>query len=558
MANEARVFALDDNKQISINLSQFLKSRGFDVVRADSAAEAMGLIDSEKEGLDVAVLDMRLTEETGVDYYQITGAEVGGALKKKQASWPPEFLIYSAYDNDLEFYRRAVVLGVAAYVEKRKVDVKDLIPHIRVLALRRALSFANSELLEQVQTIADTSRTAGDAVKRFCDRVLRMQMTRLLGAPFKLMLTELNAREMRDTVIVGESQAMAKEKRKGYDQLQKLIFVPGVTDRLFSLVAADLRDIEVDPSFLESREKVVWAPLSRSEHYELSVGIFQESTGEHPLAENAETLARLIQHYLRESIFQNVFRVVERWTESVARRRLFLKQTAQLFWHVGREQAQLIDEAKRAGEIGKSEDLFYLPRLETLGEDLRAAGEILTDLADGTEYVGEVKLAELIQEAWQLVAETLDPVGLAALQIEGDASIDGDSELIYAALSRLLEWFADRWEPGGAVRAVLTSEDDYVTIVLEDRSQRLSPSLRSRLFDPFALGRMVEKRESDRPGSRFALFLAKLQIESVAGGALEDRTADLAEQGQEAGHRFFVRFPTLAPVAQRTPGEERE
>lgn len=556
MSNGARVFALDDNKQISSNLSQFLKYRGFDVVRAEGAEEAMGLIESEATGFDVAVLDMRLTEEKGADYHRQTGTDVGVALKKRQAEWPPEFLIYSAYDNDLEFYRRALALGVAAYVEKRKVEVKDLIPYIRVLALRRSLSFASDSLLKQIQDISDASPIARDAVEKFCKEVLSAQMTRLLGAPFRLLLTEQKSRAKRETFIVGESRATPGAERDAYDQLQRLVFMAGVADKRVQLVAADLEDLGIGPQLLGTYEHAVWVPLSRSERFELSIGIFQENTRDHPLAENAGQLGALIQNYLRESVIKHVLNATERWAE--ARHRRFLKQTAQLFWHVGREQAQLIDEAKRAGEIVKSENLFYLPRLEALGEDLRAAGEILTDLADGTEYVGDVKIAELIQEAWQVAVETLEPVALAALQVEGSASVDGDSELIYAALSRILEWFADRWEPGGAIRAVLTSEDDYVTIALGDRSQRLSPNLRSRLFDPFALGSTIGKRDSERPGSRFALFLAKLQIESVAGGALEDRTDDLAKEGQEAGHRFVVRFPTLAPVAQNTLAEKRE
>ena len=70
-------------------------------------------------------------------------------------------------------------------LDKRKFKVEELVPHIRILALRRALSFANEALMGRVQEIAETSATVGEAVEHFCKEVLAVAMTRLVPSTAK-------------------------------------------------------------------------------------------------------------------------------------------------------------------------------------------------------------------------------------------------------------------------------------------------------------------------------------------------------------------------------------
>ena len=77
----------------------------------------------------------------------------------------------------------------------------------------------------------------------------------------------------------------------------------------------------------------------------------------------------------------------------------------------------------------------------------------------------------------------------------------------------------------------------------------MAPGPRQRLFDPFAIGSTASAADPNRPGSRFVLFLAKLLVESHVGGALVDRTEELASEGQEQGHRFVLRLSVHEAVA---------
>lgn len=551
MPSKTRIFVLDDNKPILSSLGQFLKRRGFEVVKANGVEQARAAIAAQQEDLDVAVLDMRLTLKD--DFYRMTGADVGFQINEKQSKLPPEFLIYSAYDNDLEFYRRALKLRVAAYLDKRKFEVNELVPHVRVLALRRALSFGNEALMEQIQEIAGTSETAGEAVGRFCKEILGAAMTRLLGAPFVLLLTDLKAEDGRGTIPVGGSATLPGELRDVYDKLQRMTFLSGTSDQPLKLAGDELRSVGGEDQALGMLEGAVFVPLAKNPDFELSLGVLQEDLEENPLVEDAGKLVGLVHHYFRDSVVYHVLRIVERWTqlrEQILRRRI-MKGTADLFWNVGREQVQIIDEAKRAGEIVRSDNLEYLPRLEALGEDLRAAGEILVELSEGAGPRAEIDLAELVRQVWQITVAALEMEASDALRVEGEARVWGDNERLYAALSRVLEWFAERWEEDGTIRVVLKPERHSTSIWFEDHSRRLPYGLRQRLFDPFALGSSAAVHPG-RPGSRFTLFLAKLLVESQAGGALEDRTEELVGEGQEDGHRFVLRLPVLEPATAST------
>jgi two-component system, NarL family, response regulator DevR len=122
-----RVFLVDDHEVVRRGLAELLGAQpDIEIVgEAGTAAAARGRIAATKP--DVAVLDVRLPDGSGID-----------VCRSIQASQPEtRCLILTAYDDDQALYA-AVIAGAAGYVLK---DVRgaNLIDSIRAVAAGRSL-----------------------------------------------------------------------------------------------------------------------------------------------------------------------------------------------------------------------------------------------------------------------------------------------------------------------------------------------------------------------------------------------------------------------------------
>src|SRR6187397_1807007 len=68
MSNQGRILVVEDNEAERRALSQLLKSEGFTVFGAESAAKALGYVD---ENIDVVLSDLHMGDVSGIDLLQL-------------------------------------------------------------------------------------------------------------------------------------------------------------------------------------------------------------------------------------------------------------------------------------------------------------------------------------------------------------------------------------------------------------------------------------------------------------------------------------------------------
>jgi DNA-binding response OmpR family regulator len=546
-----RVLILEDKADLRLSLTSLLRSRGFKVEGASDVRSAHDSMRRMEGDIDVMILDMRLEDEKAPD---LIGADVGLEILMQQADSPPEFLIYSGYIDITDYYKKALKLGVAAYLDKSQVDILEVISHIRVLALRRSLSMWNEPLLQRIQRLAESSREESEAIVGFCESILKPEIEEVLGTPFILLLSDDRTRgdgQRGTTAFCGTGLDLPQTGVRFYSALQHLLFLPGTYGGHQILS----RDLIAKMGFEEEQEvlsKLVGAhfiPLAEKGGFRLSLGVASVSRIENLFAEDPDTVVRLMDLYFRPSVIYQLLRVTELWAkaQAQARKNRLIEDTGNLFLNVGREQVTILDDATRAGEIMKSDTLVHIPRLQALGEDLRDAGEALKNLIEDPGTQDRMELAALIRQVWKVLASLHEIASPETLEVRGELWVGGNGERFYAIFSRILGWFAERLRESGvagpAIRITLSAEGGYGMVAIEDDSLRLAEPLRRRLFDPFALGGWRTSYAPWGVGRRLSLYLAKLLLESQPGSCLEDRTDQL---GGEKGHRLVLRLPIAA------------
>lgn len=113
---EKRVFILDDEEDIGLMVSGFVKKAGMSPVYCSRVEPALEIVSSSK--FDSYLLDLNLPDGTGFDLIP--------TIKKQNPEG--QIIIISAYDSDSET-ARAEELGVKAFV-KKPFTRKELLAHI--------------------------------------------------------------------------------------------------------------------------------------------------------------------------------------------------------------------------------------------------------------------------------------------------------------------------------------------------------------------------------------------------------------------------------------------
>ena len=117
------ILLVEDDRLILHTLANGLRNAGYHILEADSGESAMQLCTGEGRP-DLALLDMRLTGMSGIDFARW--------LKK---TWGTPFLFLSAY-NDPKIVTNAAELGALGYLVK-PLDIPQILPSLRI-ALQRA------------------------------------------------------------------------------------------------------------------------------------------------------------------------------------------------------------------------------------------------------------------------------------------------------------------------------------------------------------------------------------------------------------------------------------
>ncbi|MDT4896473.1 MAG: hypothetical protein QOH25_1550 [Acidobacteriota bacterium] len=550
-----KVLIIEDSESQRLSLHETLKMRDFEVYSAGCVADARELAEKHWEELDVAVLDMRL-EDAGEPY--TTGADIGIEFRSKKDSFPPESLIYSAF-AEIDYYRLALKLGVAAYLSKQEDSILDVVRHVRVLALRRALNGENPVTADKVARIAAQSKTLPETILKFCQNILEPEFKSCLGAPFVVLFSEGN-----NTQNCTDSPNLPQGSRPLYHVLQALAHGNGDLKEPFVLEVSEL-DIPTDVETVELYKKLnlaAFVPLSISQDFRLSIGILQEQESQNsPVPEEAKALCKVLAQYLRSTIIENLFRIWSQW--NAHKSRALLCNTAKLCLSMGQEMKGILS-IETKDELSSSE---AYSRLWNLADDLKDTGQLLMHLENRRwgERSKPISVKEVAEMAWGWIMQA-EGKSEKDFIIEGDCTVEADRSDLEIAISRLLHWFAQRLEHTPFDVAPLVSvkcldEANGPTVIFEDNSQRLNKKLRADIFAPFTQAVPVpftSEFEIDRQdavvetvagetrrkhaGRYLPLYLAKMLVEGRYHGTLEDHSDDEDLKDRSYGHRIVMQF----------------
>jgi CheY-like chemotaxis protein len=542
-----KVLFIEDRQSDRRAFNEIMRVRGFEVYSANSIAEARELADKHWGDVDVAVLDMRLElYPDAVGSNNVTGADIGIEAKAKNTCFPPEILVNSAY-AEIDYYRLALKLGVAAYLSKiEKDNIIDVVRHVKVLALRHALNGENPRTAKHIARIAGQSQSPSDAIIRFCQEVLKPEMEACLEVPFVVLFSDGDR-----TINCADNAGLPAGSNKLYHTLQALTHGKGNATNPFVLESHKLLNGDFDeqtPSLRERLNGAAFLPLTISAGLKLSIGILQESELGTP--EDALPVCKILAQYLRPTVLEDMLSIWSQWTKI----RTLRYNTAKLCLFVGQELKDVLPQGADGGGVSPDS----LSQLYSIAEDLSDTGELLTHIEKRQWQEKEdqaVSARETIEEVW----ESVGPMGgwpESGLAIEGDCAVSADRDDLEIITSRLLHWFVQRRsmrpfdvEPLISVKCEVA--EGVPTITFEDTSYRLDERLRAEMFAPFTQAVPIPfmgfaRKHAAGPevksvGRYLPLYVAKMLVEGRYFGVLEDRSDDIREYTY--GNRVVMKFP---------------
>jgi CheY-like chemotaxis protein len=539
--NSKKVLIIEDRERQRKALHKVLERRGFTVKSAGSVATAQRAIEELYGGLDVMIMDMHLGDD---EHPEITGADLGLKAKKMQPVWPPEFLIHSGV-KDMSYYQLALRLGAAAYLLKHDYKPEQVVPHVRALALRRALSIEREDLARRIEKIGESSQTAGKAVRIFCRDILIPELEACLGAPFVLLL-----RDHQRTILCGRDADLPVGEDSVFETVRVLTITESNGVEPFIFDASKVLPDEERRNSPAARKlnDGAFISLINNKDFPLTLGILKAENGAFPLADSPQELAQVLIGYLKPAVLEQFLRLLSYWTESKARRDERLAETSRIFLYIGQEQLSILQDAHDSGQW--SSENRHFQKLQALADDLYDTGQVLSSLRNPDEEdFPMIDVAEIARMAWtEIGGDRAEEI----FSVSGNCNVRARSEDLFIIITRILQWFIQRfieypYQSSPVISIVCFVSETRPVVTLEDRSRRLSEPLRRRLFDSFAQTNPIAQTKSshDLPGVYLPLYLAKALVEEKYSGRLEERSDEM--EG-DIGHRFVMQFqPVESP-----------
>ena len=545
-----KILHLEDSETQRIVVQSELELRGYLVRSPGSISEARSLFENEGDTFDVVILDMNLNGYE--DCQGESGVRLAVEYLRANRRLPrPEFLVLSAYQT-IEAMTTALQLGIAAYLSKNEASLECLISHVRVLALRHALSNARSGFAKDVDSIILTSSDEIDALLKFSRDRLVPAMNSSLGLPFFLLLTKQNTEELDrrvETVYIGGSTGWPTVSSY-YDVLQGFAYgnandpkpVPILEGLLPAAVAP--RDQEV----YERLKDGALIPIALSNDLLLSI-FLAETNQSSAVRESPAELGPIITQYFRSFILSTLLEIVVKARERSVRQKTILTETARFCLLLGQQQKESIKEMAALDSENPMAFTKTLTKLRSTAEELYRTGTLLKELTESgsTSTDGSVSLLEVTQDVWNEL-KRLEITERTSLRLPAsDCSINMAKDDLWLLLITLFQWFGQRRDttPENVEQEIKVNcchDGNMVQLVLEDCSTKLFTPLRARLFEPWMItsSNVKEAEAISTHGLSFAMYLAKAIVEFKYGGQLLDSSDEIHG---ELGHRFVVSLP---------------
>jgi DNA-binding NarL/FixJ family response regulator len=547
------VLVVEDEINQRIPLQERLRSRGFRAEAAGTVAEAYRVIETVGEEIDVMVLDMRLDDPDDPD---VTGADIGIQVRDQHPDWMPEFLISTVHSDEVNYYKLAMRLGAASYLSKRETRVTDVVRHVRALALKRSLRLGRPQVMETLSSISLSTKNLAEAIEIFCRRLLAVEFTACLGAPYILLLTD-----ERGTQNLATNTDLPMGFAMIYATLQAMAH--GISNRSLPYVVSptELSNLPAPANDFESKtlgrlSGAALMSLAAVKNFRLSLALFEPQAGETDYPENTGQLAAVLAQYVRPTIVEHFLNIL---VHLEAQKKAMLKSVSYLCLYLGQDQQTILENAISSGDL--NEGSHGHAKLATMAHDLWHTGTMLNSAANNKpqEAPAQFDISQLIEKVFAELKDTLF-WGELAFNLEGTCRVTANPFDMTIAVKRVLQWLAQRrtetapeQQPG--INVYCSESNNAALIAFEDRSRRLPGKLREYLFEPFSTSVVLPERTSEPgPGLYLPLYLAKVLVEEKYGGWLEDKSDEM--QG-EIGHRLVMRFTLPTNPAENNEMNDR-
>ncbi|MDJ0838396.1 MAG: response regulator [Acidobacteriota bacterium] len=528
------IYLVEDRDGLRKSLHEMFEDRGFRIQSSGTAGGVREFLKTCLEPPDVIILDMHLGAGP-------SGGELGLEICERFSQAPPEVLIYSAYD-DQHYYKLALRLR-ATYLNKQDSDRLDLLRYARVLAARHPFRLGWSKFAHNLDTIAEQSSSATEAIRGVCEEYLYPALKTSLGGRFQLLLTHQNQSCFFGTI------PNLPEVSSIYSPLSRILNnLQGPTEvnaqdlsNSLGLNVANEAEIEI----LEKLQGTVFVNLYSTKDTNLSLGIYQEKEPDVLFPENAMALAKVMQERFKPTLMESLFHTVRLFSEKEIEKKKLMEATARFCFYVGQAQRTIYKKADQAGEI--TPDAIELPKLMELSGSLQNVSNMLHPLFrgahdpdEGSEAMHPISITELLRFAWDDLKEREMISHPDNFQVQGDCTVQGNRSKLLTAVSHILQWFALRMPKsagyGHRPELIVICNQSAATVIFEDNSPRLPETFRENLFAPFSTPQI----QVNQMTANLGLYVAKVMIEVANHGSLEERSDELPE---EWGHRLVMKFP---------------
>lgn len=301
------ILYIEDNEAQRKSLKISLERRNFIVEVAGDVETARKLIEKLREQIDVMVLDMRLEDP---NWPGVTGADVAIEYFDPQTPHPPEFIICSAY-SEVDYYKLALKLGVAAYLQKSEITQADLIRHVRSLVIRRLLSVKGPKAADRIRRIVESSRNRSEAIVKFCKDELEPSFCERLGAPFIFLFSG------SDHTYRCAGDVDLPKSLNLYETIQAMVFAEAISGDQFTVDADRMPLISgsEDREALDILNGAAFLPLAIDRDLQLSVGILKADPEHYKLAESPAEMASVLAKHLKSAVIEFFLTILTKWTE---------------------------------------------------------------------------------------------------------------------------------------------------------------------------------------------------------------------------------------------------
>ncbi|MFC1890394.1 response regulator [Thermodesulfobacteriota bacterium] len=564
---EKKLLILEDSDAQRASLHDVFERRNYNVKSAKNVKEARAAAQEFNYDFDVGILDMRLEDP---QHPNMTGADVGIEILKTLRSRKthfipdPEFIIYSAYPQ-MDYYNLAFRLNAATYLEKSSTKVTDLIRHVQILSLRRALKIYQEQVLREIEETGIGIASERDEIYNFCQHTLLPELHETLGPKVLVLLGYYGELKIFSDVpeltagpsaafqiiqIVSHGRANTSEPLEfDYSSLNST----GYLDTDFQSLGMSDRDKVKNT--LQELDKAYFIPVRIDQHLYVTIGLLkQESNG---TDRNNKALSKIFYLYMTPSIINSLARTWFTLSAVQEKQRNVLSAVLTCCFHLGQEIDDTLSASEKTGELPLESCIRReMVRLTT---SLRYTEQILSALLSGTQedekwrlkkkLIGLEKLAKDVVKDMNLThSEDLDTF----VKIEEGSCVafiyeDEIAVLIAKLLDLFLQRTADS-EPEGPSIRVIPEETEYgPSLIFCDNSRVIPKPLRERMFSDFtdfsrtSKNFLPKRSEGEQTTSILPFFLVKIIAELRNDAKIEDHTND----EEKYGNKFIIRFPPV-------------